>query len=372
MQCSVWGLSDVGLTISQESVRGLVQLVIMANNNGDGSSGSNSDVSIDDQHQFSNARSYQIEALDQAIKLITNYDVVRHQNSDGAAQLPLDTWNELHCEKLKGQAQQGFIGKQIKALESVMHSKVLHDSEVYIGPALEMIKRDLSMLRERHESKIQNSNLSESSTESAIRRLSRLITEFGFFARVARGGTFARGFRKDATTYSLLHTCWMALWMNCDAYICGVVFTAMYSKAYFVVNPKLFGWKTEYTAGNNSPVPQSRGVQNKIVDEFREGKVNIIVATSILEEGLDGGSSIRVEVSASTSKEGVQRNCIKASSDCASPLQSLTQIPVISIGYASSRDTFTCLELRCTTRINTNSQMSFFMALLLPISKPSI
>nr|GEZ65523.1 endoribonuclease Dicer homolog 2 [Tanacetum cinerariifolium] len=40
----------------------------MANNNGDGSSGSNSDVSMDDQHQFSNARSYQIEALDQAIK----------------------------------------------------------------------------------------------------------------------------------------------------------------------------------------------------------------------------------------------------------------------------------------------------------------
>nr|GEY35432.1 endoribonuclease Dicer homolog 2-like [Tanacetum cinerariifolium] len=32
---------------------------------------------------------------------------------------------------------------------------------------------------------------------------------------------------------------------------------------------------------------QSRGKQNKIVDEFREGKVNIIVATSILEEGLD-------------------------------------------------------------------------------------
>ncbi|GKA74078.1 endoribonuclease Dicer homolog 2-like protein [Tanacetum coccineum] len=43
-------------------------LVIMANNNGNGSSGSNSDVSIDDQHKFSNARSYQIEALNQAIK----------------------------------------------------------------------------------------------------------------------------------------------------------------------------------------------------------------------------------------------------------------------------------------------------------------
>ena len=87
------------------------------------------------------------------------------------------------------------------------------------------------------------------------------------------------------------------------------------------------GWKTKYIAGNNSGLQsQSRKLQNEIVEEFREGKVcvvwpwiynmcfvlffywrvetttllvfenrnikfslqvNIIVATSILEEGLD-------------------------------------------------------------------------------------
>eukprot|EP00257_Ricinus_communis_P014560 XP_015572262.1 endoribonuclease Dicer homolog 2 isoform X1 [Ricinus communis] len=48
------------------------------------------------------------------------------------------------------------------------------------------------------------------------------------------------------------------------------------------------GWKTQYIAGNNFRLQsQSRKTQNEIVEEFREGKVNIIVATSILEEGLD-------------------------------------------------------------------------------------
>lgn len=52
--------------------------------------------------------------------------------------------------------------------------------------------------------------------------------------------------------------------------------------------PELSGWKTEYTAGHSSMLQsQSRNVQNKIVEEFRKGVVNIIVATSILEEGLD-------------------------------------------------------------------------------------
>ncbi|XP_015166742.1 endoribonuclease Dicer homolog 2-like [Solanum tuberosum] len=48
------------------------------------------------------------------------------------------------------------------------------------------------------------------------------------------------------------------------------------------------GWRTEYTAGHISVLQsQSRKNQNKIVEEFRKGLVNIIVATSILEEGLD-------------------------------------------------------------------------------------
>lgn len=52
--------------------------------------------------------------------------------------------------------------------------------------------------------------------------------------------------------------------------------------------PSLSGWKIEYTAGQNTGLQtQSRKTQNKIVEEFRKGTVNIIVATSILEEGLD-------------------------------------------------------------------------------------
>ncbi|XP_073032399.1 endoribonuclease Dicer homolog 2-like [Primulina eburnea] len=52
--------------------------------------------------------------------------------------------------------------------------------------------------------------------------------------------------------------------------------------------PELTGWSAEYTAGNNSRFrSQSRKEQNKIVDEFRNGTVNIIISTSMLEEGLD-------------------------------------------------------------------------------------
>ncbi|CAH9091576.1 unnamed protein product [Cuscuta epithymum] len=52
--------------------------------------------------------------------------------------------------------------------------------------------------------------------------------------------------------------------------------------------PNRTGWQTRYTAGNASVLQaQSRTVQNAIVEEFRKGLVNIIVATSILEEGLD-------------------------------------------------------------------------------------
>ncbi|KAK1360670.1 hypothetical protein POM88_045144 [Heracleum sosnowskyi] len=43
----------------------------------------------------------------------------------------------------------------------------------------------------------------------------------------------------------------------------------------------------EYTAGSNTCFSlQSMMVQNKIVEEFRTGTVNVIVATSVLEEGL--------------------------------------------------------------------------------------
>ncbi|GJW57064.1 endoribonuclease Dicer homolog 2-like protein [Tanacetum coccineum] len=309
--------------------------VIMANNNGDGSSGSNSDVSIDDQHQFSNARSYQIEALDQAIKQNTIVFLetgsgktliaimllrrsggckaslrpkvimmgYHHQKRLVLLRLHRIFGMKVHMCKEKGSSS----NKEFWKTDQGTHTEVPR-------PALEMIKRDLSMLRERHESKIQNSNLSESSTESAIRRLSRLNSAFEFCLQElgfglaskatevdsseandfftwgkqdARGETVAREFCKDANdifSSYILHVDDM----RCIIFVERVVTAIVLKSLLCELNPKLFGWKTEYTAGNNSPVQsQSRGVQNKIVDEFREGKVNIIVATSILEEGLD-------------------------------------------------------------------------------------
>ncbi|GKD80846.1 endoribonuclease Dicer homolog 2-like protein, partial [Tanacetum coccineum] len=110
--------------------------------------------------------------------------------------------------------------KQIKELESVMHSKVYtcasesvlpeyisfstpkyryyKDTEVP-RPALEMIKRDLSRLRERHESNIRNSNLSESSMESAIRRLSRLNSAFEFCLQELGFGLASKATEADSS-----------------------------------------------------------------------------------------------------------------------------------------------------------------------------
>ncbi|KAK7380383.1 hypothetical protein VNO78_32893 [Psophocarpus tetragonolobus] len=52
--------------------------------------------------------------------------------------------------------------------------------------------------------------------------------------------------------------------------------------------PKYNSWKTKFIAGHDYGLQnQSRRKQNEIVEEFRKGLVNIIVATSILEEGLD-------------------------------------------------------------------------------------
>ncbi|KAJ6902410.1 hypothetical protein NC651_020022, partial [Populus alba x Populus x berolinensis] len=66
--------------------------------------------------------------------------------------------------------------------------------------------------------------------------------------------------------------------------ITAVVLESLLSK----LLPKHSSWKTKYIAGNNSGLQsQTRKIQNEIVEEFRKGMVNIIIATSILEEGLD-------------------------------------------------------------------------------------
>ncbi|KEH42074.1 endoribonuclease dicer-like protein [Medicago truncatula] len=52
--------------------------------------------------------------------------------------------------------------------------------------------------------------------------------------------------------------------------------------------PKYNSWTAKFIAGNSSKLQnQSRKNQNQIVEDFRMGLVNVIVATSILEEGLD-------------------------------------------------------------------------------------
>ncbi|KAL1827714.1 hypothetical protein ACET3Z_006126 [Daucus carota] len=76
--------------------------------------------------------------------------------------------------------------------------------------------------------------------------------------------------------------------LRCIVFVKRVITANVLCRLLNVLLPDLTGWKTEYMAGNNTPLQlQSRKAQNKIVEEFRKGTVNIIVATSILEEGLD-------------------------------------------------------------------------------------
>nr|CAD1820291.1 unnamed protein product [Ananas comosus var. bracteatus] len=66
------------------------------------------------------------------------------------------------------------------------------------------------------------------------------------------------------------------------------VITAIVLQSLLCNISQLSGWGIQYIAGNNSGLQsQSRNEQMKIVDAFRSAKVNIIVATQVLEEGLD-------------------------------------------------------------------------------------
>ncbi|MED6148852.1 hypothetical protein PIB30_056936 [Stylosanthes scabra] len=76
--------------------------------------------------------------------------------------------------------------------------------------------------------------------------------------------------------------------MRCIVFVERVVTAVVLQDLLNALLPKYNSWKTKCIAGKNSGLHnQSRKRQNEIVEEFRMGMVNIIVATSILEEGLD-------------------------------------------------------------------------------------
>jgi endoribonuclease Dicer len=76
--------------------------------------------------------------------------------------------------------------------------------------------------------------------------------------------------------------------LRCIVFVERVITAIVIQKLLEEMLPERTGWKTEYTAGNSSVLQsQSRKKQISIVDDFRKGNVNIIVATSMLEEGLD-------------------------------------------------------------------------------------
>ncbi|RVW27130.1 Endoribonuclease Dicer-like 2 [Vitis vinifera] len=76
--------------------------------------------------------------------------------------------------------------------------------------------------------------------------------------------------------------------LRCIVFVERVITAIVLQKLLSKLLPKLSGWEAGYIAGNASQLQsQSRRVQNALVEEFRKGMVNVIVSTSILEEGLD-------------------------------------------------------------------------------------
>ncbi|KAK8512906.1 hypothetical protein V6N12_030315 [Hibiscus sabdariffa] len=76
--------------------------------------------------------------------------------------------------------------------------------------------------------------------------------------------------------------------IRCIIFVERVMTAIVLQSLFSELLPKHSSWKSKYVAGNSSGLlNQTRKKQNEIVEEFRNGMVNIIFATSILEEGLD-------------------------------------------------------------------------------------
>lgn len=77
--------------------------------------------------------------------------------------------------------------------------------------------------------------------------------------------------------------------LRCIVFVERIVTAVVVQSLLSELLPKYIDWKTKCIAGssNNTLQSQTKKKQNEIVGEFRKGIVNVIVATSILEEGLD-------------------------------------------------------------------------------------
>ncbi|KAK7246161.1 hypothetical protein RIF29_41021 [Crotalaria pallida] len=76
--------------------------------------------------------------------------------------------------------------------------------------------------------------------------------------------------------------------LRCIVFVERVITAVVLEALLNALLPKYICWKTKFIAGQSCGLKsQTRKKQHEIVKEFRDGLVNIIVATSILEEGLD-------------------------------------------------------------------------------------
>ncbi|KAF2286426.1 hypothetical protein GH714_016865 [Hevea brasiliensis] len=260
--------------------------------------------------------------------------------------------------KSKGANSEQAYGQKIFDLENMMHSKVytcVSDSVLaefipFSTPKFKFynhkdipyaiyvsLVEKLKILKAKHECKLKQLDLTDSVVESTSKNISKMhstlmycLDELGVWLAfkaaqiMSSHGTIEHLGPKwsigDNAKYDvdagLLTTKIFCLIdslleysdlkdIRCIVFVERVITAIVLQYLLSELLPRYNGWKSEYIAGNNLGLQtQTRKTQNEIVEEFRKGKVNIIVATSILEEGLDVPSCnlvIRFDPSATVS-----------------------------------------------------------------------
>ncbi|XP_012466798.1 endoribonuclease Dicer homolog 2 isoform X2 [Gossypium raimondii] len=173
--------------------------------------------------------------------------------------------------------------------------------------------QELNVLKVKHECSLDNLDLEASAAESTRRKISKIhsalihcLDELGVWLalKIQIGPSLMMlkpvwmlGFLPQKF-YALLNlflntgntvfTKWVLRDIRCIIFVERIITAVVLQSLFSELLPRYGNWKTKYIAGNNSGLQnQTRKKQNEIVEEFRKGMVNIIVATSILEEGLD-------------------------------------------------------------------------------------